>query len=185
MRKPGKLTPALSIATAILLQSCSSSESTSATPSEVNTKAPELNASWATKCIVTSSGTSTTTSASGGGSGSVSGGSAFITMATFNANGSATLSTEIFATSDCNANASISFNKFNINYFIGDATQANDGSQATNIQYLSTNGTSYSIFQVVNNISLFLGDIDSSTTGHDGSSDVNRFDGLGPELNKL
>lgn len=188
MKRINKLSVTLSIAAAALLQACSSPETAESLPSEANTKAPELNASWASKCIATSSGsTSTTTQASGssGGSGGVSGGSAFITQATFNANGSVALSTEYFATSNCNANTSISTDQFNANFFVGNASQANDGSPVTNIEYKTINATTYSMFQIVNNVSLYLGSADTSTSGHDGSSESTRLDGLGIELDKL
>ena len=185
MKKIQKLSTTLSIAASVLLQACSAPETAATLPAEANTKAPELNASWKSTCIATSSGsTSTTTQASGGGSGGVSGGSGFITQAIFNANGSAVLTTEYFATSNCNANTSIGTDQFNTNYFIGNASQANDGSPVTDIEYKTISSTTYSIFQVVNNVSLYLGSSDSSTTGNDGSSGSTRLDGLGIELDK-
>lgn len=184
MNNSKKISTTLSIATSILLQSCSSSESSPVAQFEANTKAPELIASWATKCITTSNGTSTTTSASGGGTGGISGGNAFITNATFNADGSATLSKKYFATSNCNANTLIKSDNFNASYFIEDAGTAKDGSPVTNIRYSSANSTTYSIFQVINGISLYLGDFETSTPGNEGSSETTRLDGLGPELDR-
>ncbi len=183
MKHIKKITTTLSIATSILLQSCSSSESTSAVPSEANTKAPELIASWTTQCTVTSNGTSTTTSASGGG-GSVAGGTAYKIYATYNADGSASLSKESFATSSCNANTLIKNDIYNANYFIEDTGTAKDGSPVTNIRYHTASSTTYSIFQVINGISLYFGDFETSTPGNEGSSESTRLDGLGPELNK-
>ena len=188
MKKTQKLSTTLSIAASVLLQACSSPETATTLPAEANTKAPELNASWKSICIATSSGsTSTTTQASGstGGSGGISGGTGFITKATFNANGSAVLTTEYFATSNCNTNTSIGTDQFNTNYFIGNASEADDGSPVTNIEYKTTNSTTYSIFQIVNNISLRLGNADAGTSGLDGSSESNRLDSLGIELDKL
>ena len=182
MKHTKKITTTLSIATSILLQSCSSTDSTSAVPSEANTKAPELIASWATKCIITSNGSSTATSASGGGS--VTGGTGHIINATYNADGSASLSEESFATSNCNPITSIKTNRYNANYFIEGAGTAKDGSPVTNIRYHTASSTTYSIFQVVNGISLYFGDFETSTPGNEGSSESTRLDGLGPELNK-
>ena len=175
------------MAASVLLQACSAPETATVLPTEANTKAPELNASWESKCIATSAGSSsTTTQASGsGGSGGISGGSAYITQATFSANGSAAISTEYFATSNCNANTSIGTEQFNASFFIGNTSQANDGSPVTNIEYKTLSATTFSIFQIVNNVSLYLGDADSSTSGQDGSSESNRFDGLGIELDKI
>jgi hypothetical protein len=184
MKPSKKITATLSFATSILLQSCSSSESTPVEQSEANTKAPELIASWATKCITTTSGTSTTTSASGGSTGGISGGNAFMTNATFNADGSATLSKNYFATANCNANTLIKSDNFNASYFIENAGTANDGSPVTNIRYSTANSTTYSIFQIINGISLYLGDFETSTPGNEGSSVTTRLDGLGPELGK-
>ncbi len=188
MKKINKLSTTLSIAASVLLQACSASETATGLPAEANTKAPELNGSWASKCIATSSGsTATTTQASGssGGSGGVSGGSAYITQATFNADGSAVLSNQYFATSDCNTNTFIRTERFDTNFFIGNASQANDGSPVTNIEYKTIDTTTFSIFQIVNDVSLYLGDADSSTSGHDGSNESKRLDGLGIELDKL
>ena len=183
MKHIKKITTTLSIATSILLQSCSSSESTSVVPSEANTKAPELIASWSTSCITTSSGTNTNTSASGGG-GSVTGGSAYKTYARFNADGSATLSKDSFATSSCNENTLTKTENYNASYFIETAGTAKDGSPVTNIRYQTASSTTYSIFQIVNGISLYIGDFETSTPGNTGSSESTRLDGLGPELDK-
>lgn len=183
MRHNKKITATLSVATSILLQSCSSSEPTPAVPSEVNSKAPELVASWATRCITTSSGTSTSTSASGGG-GSVSGGSAFITTATFNADGSANLSKNSFASTNCNTNTLITSDTYSANYFIEGAGTANDGSPVTNIRYQTASSITYSIFQIVSGVSLYIGDFETSSSGNSGSTESLRLDGLGPELDK-
>ena len=179
-----KITATLSIATSILLQSCgSSTDSTPAVPSEANTKAPELLTSWTTRCTTTSSGTSTTTSASGGG-GSVSGGTAFKTSAIFNADGTARLSKDSFASTNCNANTLTRSENYSANYFIEGAGMAKDGSPATNIRYHTANSTTYSIFQVVGGVSLYLGDFETSTPGNNGTSVSTRLDGLSPELDK-
>ena len=188
MKKLNKLSSTLSIAATVLLQACSTPETATTLPAEANTRAPELNASWKSVCIATSSGsTSTTTQASGGGGGTggVSGGTGFITEAIFNANGSAVFSTEYFATSNCNTNTSIGAEQFKANFFIGNPSQANDGSPVTDIKYTTINSTTYSIFQVVNNVSLYLGSSDTSTSGNDGSSESNSLDGLGIELDKI
>lgn len=184
MKKLNKITSTLSIATSILLQACSSAtDAPSGTPAEANTKAPELNATWVSRCIITTAG-STITQPSGG-SGSVSGGNAYLNIASFNANGSATLSTEYFATTTCNPNTTIKTDRYVANYYIGNASMANDGSPVTDILYSTPVSSLYSVFQIVNGSSLYLGNIDASTAGIDGSSEALRLDGLGFRLNRI
>jgi len=44
--------------------------------------------------------------------------------------------------------------------------------------------TTYSMFQLVSSTALYLGDEANSTTGMDGSSASNRYDGLGVRMDK-
>jgi hypothetical protein len=186
-----KISTTLSVATTVLLQACSSAGSDSApAPSPVpNTKAPELVSTWQTGCIVTqnsSATTSTTTQASGGsgGSGGVSNGASFKIMADFKQDGHVKFTRENFETSDCNASKLSSFSIYDAVYFIGEASDANDGSLVTEVSYSDSRSTTYSIFQVTNGINLRLGDEAKSTPGNDGSSEAVRLDGLGDEMSK-
>lgn len=184
-----KITSALSIAATVLLEACGSSGSDSATaPAPVaNTVAPQLVATWQTDCIITqNSATSTTTQASGnsGGSGGVSGGAAYRNMAVFHQDGNVEFSTENFATSNCNANTSSGYGRYDAVYFVGEAGLANDGSPVTEFSYSDSNATTYSIFQVVNSATLYLGDSAESSPGNDGASITKRLDGLGPRFSK-
>jgi len=183
-----KITSALSVATTVLLQACSSTGSDSAAPAPVaNTTAPQLVAAWQTDCITTeNSSSSTTTQASGGsgGNGGVSGGAAYRNTAVFNQDGRVQFSTENFATSNCNANTLSGYGSYDAVYFIGEAGLANDGSPVTAFSYSDATATTYSIFQVVNGSALYLGDSATSSTGKDGASITTRLDGLGSRFSK-
>jgi len=129
----------------------------------------------------------TVTGASGGGSGGsggVSGGDAYRTTAIFTADGHVEFIAENFATANCNANTLSSVNRYEAVYYIGGPSLANDGSQVTEINYSDPDSTTYSIFQLVNDIELYLGDPAASSPGNDGSSEATRFDGLGPRMTK-
>lgn len=182
-----KITSSLSVAATVLLEACSSSGSDSGPTPVANTAAPQIVATWQTNCIVTqnSGSTTTTTQASGGGGGgSISGGEAYRSKAVFNQDGRVELSTEIYATSNCNANTLSSVNLYNAVYFVGGASIANDSSQVTEIKYSDSSSSTYSIFQVLNGTSLYLGDAATSSPGNDGSSEAARLDGLGVEMLK-
>jgi hypothetical protein len=188
MAKMKNISTSLSVAATVLLEACSGSGSGSETgPIPVaNTSAPQLVGSWESNCIVTqNTGSSTTvTSASGGGGGSISGGEAYINNATFNQDGRVEFITEVFATSNCNANTLAGLNRYNAVYEIGDDTFANDGSPVTGINISDSSSTTYSIFQVISSTSLYLGDAATSTSGMSGSSEATRYDGLGSRLLK-
>ena len=185
-----KISSTLSVAATVLLEACSSSgsDSGSAPAAVANTAAPQLVASWQSDCIVTqnSSSSSTTTQASGGGGGTggVSGGEAYRVTAIFSQQGQLEFSTEYFATANCNANTLSGFGHYEAVYFIGEAGLANDGSPVTEFSYSDASSTSYSIFQVVNDSSLYLGDEEASSPGKNGRSEMARFDGLGPRLSR-
>lgn len=180
-----KITSSLSVAATVLLEACSSSGSDPGPTPVANTTAPQLVATWQSDCIVTqiSGSTSTTTQASGGGGGgSISGGAAYVSKAVFNQDGRVERSNEIYATSNCNTNTLSSVNQYNAVYYVGEATLANDGSPATEIKYSDSSSSTYSIFQVVNGTSLYLGDATTSSPGNDGGSEATRLDGLGAEV---
>lgn len=182
-----KISASLSVAATVLLEACSSSGTDSGPTPVPNTTAPQLLSSWETDCIVTqnSGSTTTTTQASGGaGGGSISGGAAYISKVIFNQDGRVEFTTESYATSNCNANTLSSVDRYNAVYFVGGAGLANDGSPVTEIDYSDSSSSTYSIFQVVNNTELFLGDSTASTVGHDGGDEVTRIDGLGPMMLK-
>jgi hypothetical protein len=184
-----KITSALSIATTVLLQACGSTGSDSAAaPAPVaNNVAPQLVATWQTDCIITqNSSSSTTTQASGGsgGGGGVSGGAAYRKTAVFKQDGGVEFSTENFATSNCNANTLSAYGRYDAVYFVGEAGLANDGSPVTEFSYSDSTTTTYSIFQIVNSVTLYLGDGAASTAGNDGASITTRLDGLGPKFSK-
>jgi hypothetical protein len=185
-----KITTTLSVATTVLLEACSSAGSGSEPGPEPvpNTTAPELVATWQTSCVLTSnSGSSTVTQASGGtgsGSGGTADGEAFRSTAVFNQNGRVEFSIEYFATSNCNANTLSGTGLFNAVYFVGETGLANDGSLVTAISYSDSSSTTYSIFQVLNGLDLYLGDETASSPGNDGSSTATRLDGLGPKMLK-
>lgn len=174
------ISAALSVATTVLLVSCSS-ESTDSGPVPVaNTLAPELVGSWKTACVATLQGTTTTTQASGGGGGGgASGGEAYRSSATFNQNGRVTFFNESYATSDCNANKLSGTSTYKAVYLIGDVIVA---SEARKIDIIGSNSTTYSIFQVGGATQLYLGDATNSSPGYDGSSDAARFDTLGIDV---
>ena len=189
MSQMKKISSTLSVAATVLLEACSSSGGGSdAGPVAVaNTLAPELLASWNTDCIITqnSGSTNTVTQASGSsGSGSISGGEAYISRAVFNQDGRVEFSTEYFATANCNANTLSGVNRYNAVYFVGDPGLANDGSQVVGIDYADAATTTYSIFQLVNNSELYLGDAATSSPASDGSSAASRLDGLGARMTK-
>ena len=180
-----KISTTLSVAATVLLESCSSSGSDSAAaPAAVaNTTAPELVGTWATGCVATSV-SNTTTQASGGG-GSVSGGAAFSNTAVFTQDGHIEYTTESYATSNCNVNTLAGSGLYKGVYFVGEAGFASDGSPVTEFSYSNSSSMTYSIFQVVSSISLYLGDPTASTTGNNGSSQSTRIDGLGEQMPKL
>jgi hypothetical protein len=192
MSRINNITSSLSIATTVLLQACSSSGSGSdTTPAAVaNTQAPGLVGTWRTACIAIQDSTvmpDTATGASGGssgGSGGVSGGDAYRTSAIFTEDGHVEFIAENYATGNCNANTLSSLNRYEAVYYIGGQALANDGSQVTEINYSDPDSTTYSIFQLVNDSELYLGDPAASSPGYDGSSEAARFDGLGPRLTK-
>jgi hypothetical protein len=192
MARISKITSSLSVAATLLLEACSSSGSSSDSSLSpvANTLAPELVGTWQTTCIAIQNSATlpdTVTGASGGssgGSGGVSNGSAYRTSAIFTEDGHVEFIAENFATANCNANTRSSLNRYNAIYFIGEPGFANDGSQVTAINYTDPDSTTYSIFQLVNNTELYLGDPLASTPGYDGSSDTTRFDGLGARMTK-
>ena len=183
-----KISTSLSVAATVLLEACSSSGSSESGPTPVpNTAAPQLIATWQTDCIVTqnSGSTTTVTQASGGsGDGSISGGEAYRTSAVFSQDGRVEMFNEIYATSNCNPNTVAGIHRYNAVYFIGASGFANDGSTVTAINFNDSNSTTYSIFQLVNDNDLYLGDAQASTAGNDGSSEAARYDGLGPRMFK-
>ena len=181
-----KITSSLSVAATVLLEACSSSGSNSGPTPVANTTAPQLVATWQTDCIVTdiSGSTSTNTQASGGSfDGSISGGAAYRIIAIFNQDGRVEFITEIYGTSNCNPSKRTS-NRYNAVYFVGGPGQANDNSPAIEIKYSDSSSSTYSIFQLVNSTSLYLGDATTSSPGYDGGSEATRLDGLGTEMLK-
>jgi len=180
-----KISATLSVAATVLLEACSSSGSSDSGPAPVaNTTAPQLVGTWQTDCIVTQNSGSTTTTTGASGGGSISGGAAYRNNAIFNQDGRVERFTESYATSNCNANTLSALNRYNAVYFVGGTRLANDGSQVIEIDYSDSNSTTYSIFQVVNDSELYLGDASASSTGNDGSSEASRYDGLGPRMLK-
>ena len=188
MARITKISSTLSVAATMLLEACSGSGTEVAGPAPVpNTTAPQLLASWETDCIITqnSGSTSTTTSASGGSDGgSISGGEAYRNTAVFSPDGRVEFTTEYYATANCNANTLAGVNRYNAVYFIGDPALANDGSPVTEIDISDVASTTYSIFQVVSDSELYLGEGAASSSGNDGGSDATRLDGLGPRMLK-
>lgn len=182
-----KISTSLSIAATVLLEACSSS-STDAGPTPVpNTTAPELLATWATDCIITqnSGPTNTLTSASGSsGGGSISDGEAYISRGVFNQDGRVEFATEYYATANCNPNTLAGTSRYNAVYYIGDASLAADGSPVTEIDFSDGGSTTYSIFQVVSDSELYLGEAAASSAGNDGSGTATRLDGLGARMLK-
>jgi hypothetical protein len=171
----------------MLLEACSSSGSDSGPAAVANTAAPQLIASWETDCIITenSGSTSTVTSASGGsGGGSISGGEAFRTAAVFRQDGHVEFTTEYYATANCNANTLAGLGRYNAVYYVGDTALANDGSPVTAIDISDSTNTTYSIFQVVADSELYLGETAASSTGNDGDTEATRHDGLGARMLK-
>ena len=183
-----KINTTLAVAATVLLEACGSagSDSSSGPAAVVNVKAPELVGTWDTGCVATSqSGSSTVTQASGGGgTGSISGGEAYRITAVFNQDGRVDFTSESYATSNCNANTLSSSGLYRAVYFIGEAGIAKDGSPVTEYHYSDSTTTTYSIFQVVNGIRLYLGDEAVSTIGNNGASQATRIDGLGVEMLK-
>ena len=183
-----KVNKTLALATTVLLQACSSAgtDSSSGPEAVVNVKAPELIGTWETGCVVTSlSGSSTVTQASGsGGTGSISGGEAYKITAVFNQQGQVDFTSESYATSNCNTNTLSASGSYSAVYFIGEAGIANDGGPVTEYHYSDPASTTYSIFQVINGIRLYLGDEANSSAGNNGESQATRLDGLGVEMLK-
>ena len=173
-----KISSTLSVATTVLLEACSSGGGSSTPDAEANTTAPLLIGDWQTACTITTQGTATTTGSSGGG-GSISGGQAFIANASFTQDGHADLSAEYFSSTDCNTNTSSGISSFDGVYFIGNTGRANDGSDVTAIDISDSRSTTFSIFQIVNGVSLYLGIESESSPGNDGNQQSTRHDGLG------
>ncbi len=183
-----KISSTLSVAATVLLEACSSSGSDASGPTPVaNTTAPELLAAWETAdcVIIQNSGSTTTTSASGGsGGGSISGGEAYRARVEFTQNGRVEFSTEYYATANCNPNTLNTISNYRAVYFVGDPATAGNGSAVTEIDIGHLSGTTFSIFQVVNDTELRMGEAAMSTPGNDGSSETSRLDGLGPRMLK-
>ncbi len=180
-----KISSTLSIAATVLLGACSSDGGGSSAPDAVtNTSAPLLIGSWQTACTITTQGSSTTSTGASGGGGSVTGGKAFIAHASFTQDGFVDLSAEFFSSTDCNTNTTSGTNNFDGVYFIGNPGLANDGSDVTGIDLSDSKSTSFSIFQIVNGVSLFLGIESESSAGNDGSKASTRHNGLGERYTK-
>ena len=185
-----KISATLSVAATVLLEACSSSGSDASGPTPVaNTTAPELLGTWETPTCVTtqnSGSTNTTTSASGGsGGGSISGGEGYLARAEFTQDGRVEFSTEYYANAECNANTLFAVSDYSAVYIVGGAAvEINGSSPVTAIDISDTSSTTYSIFQVVNDTELRLGEASVSTPGNDGSSDASRLDGFGPRMLK-
>jgi hypothetical protein len=183
-----KINKTLALATTVLLEACGSagSGSTSGPAAVANIKAPELIGTWDSGCVATSqSGSSTVTQASGsGGTGSISGGEAYQLTAVFHQDGRVDFTSDTYATSNCNANTLSASGTYNAVYFIGEPGLANDGSPVTEYHYSDSASTTYSIFQVVNDTRLYLGDVASSSTENNGDSQATRLDGLGAGMVK-
>ncbi len=183
-----KVSSALSIATTILLQACSGGGGggggSSAPDPVANIKAPLLIGGWGTGCITTAAGTSTSTGSSGSGGGGISGGEAFIDTVIFNQNGRVQFTTERFSTSNCNTNTFSGMNQYDAVYFIGEASFAGDGSEVVTIDYSDSSSTTYSIYQIVNGLNLYIGNKEASAVTSNGDSTVTRFDELGPRFLK-
>lgn len=181
-----KISSSLSVAAAVLLEACGSSGGETGPVAVANTTAPQLVANWATDCVITqNSGSTTTTGASGGGGGSIAGGEAYISSVVFHQDGHVEFNTQYFATANCNANTLAGVGQFNGVYTVGAAGQAADGSPVTEVNISDGGRTTYTIFQVLNSTSLYLGDTAASTPGNDGGSEATRLDGLGPRMLKL
>ena len=191
MQHTKKISSALSVAATVLLEACSSSGSDGSTgPTPVaNTTAPELLGTWETpSCVTTqnSGSTNTNTSASGGsGGGSISGGEGYLARAEFTQDGRVEFSTEYYANAECNANTLFAVSDYNAVYIVGGAAvEINGSSPVTAIDISDASSTTYSIFQVVNNDQLRLGDASASTPGNDGRNDASRLDAFGPRMLK-
>jgi len=155
-----KISSTLSIAATVLLEACSSGGGGSSAPdAEANTT-------------------------SGSAGGSVTGGQSFLANASFTQDGHVDLSAEFFSSTNCNPDTSSSTSNFDGVYFIGDAGLANDGSDVTGIDLSDSDSTTFSIFQIVNSTSLYLGIESESSTGNDGSSQSTRHDGLGERYSR-
>ncbi|MBE9561039.1 MAG: hypothetical protein IMF15_09640 [Proteobacteria bacterium] len=179
-----KISSTLSIAATVLIQSCGNSASepnTGLIPVE-NTKAPALVGYWSAGCkTVSITGTSTITGSSGS---VIQSGTAVKELFNFRQDGRLEISAEKFASIDCNANTSVSVAKQDLVYLVGEGLTANDGSPVIGIDYSDPSASLYSIFQVVDSTSLYLGDLSASSAGNDGKSISTRYDGLGFELTK-
>ena len=186
---------ALSAATFALINTgCSSDGGGDGNSGTPNTNAPELVGSWKSSCVTTSTSninpndqivTITGASGGGGGGGGSSSGASNQTSLSFNQNGALTGQVEYFAVSDCNPTFSEGFYNFNITYTVGTNTQAADGSPAKELNLIDGGTTTYSIFQVVNSINLYVGDEQQSTVGNDGSSSGTRLDAFGVRYSKV
>lgn len=180
-----KISSTLSIAATVLLQACgnSASEPGSELSLVENTQAPALVGLWSAGCkTVSVTGTSTITGSSGGGV--IQNGTAILERLDFKQDGRLEITTENFASTNCNANTSMNSSRQNLVYVIGADGIANDGSAVTGVDFSDSSTTVYSIFQLVNGSSLYLGDSSVSTASNDGASAVTRYDGLGPKLTK-
>lgn len=194
MSNINKIKSTLSFATTSLLLNACSTESNN--PQAVaNTSAPELIGTWQSTCVVLPSSKLSTTgnsavtlaAASGGGNsggGSSSGGQSRRDTITFNQDGRAQFLSEYFASGNCNSSTRLPASMLNSLYFVGNSTQERFGSNTVELDYQAGSDRVYSMFQVVNNIELYIGDEDASSSGHNGTSATARFDGLGVRMSK-
>ena len=179
-----KISATLSIAATVLLQACgtSTSEQGSTVVSVENTKAPALVGLWSAGCATTSV-TSTTTGSSG--STVIPDGTAVFESFDFKKDGQLIITTENFASTNCNANTSKGAGSVSLVYTVGEGGTANDGSSVTGIDLNGAGFTLYSIFQIVDSSSLYLGSATESSAGRDGKDPATRYDGLGSRMVKL
>ena len=193
-KSKNRLTAALSAATLTLLNGgCSSGGDGDSNSGTQNTTAPELIGSWEGACITTSTSfindrivtVSGASGGGGGGGGGSSSGSSEQANLSFNQNGTLSGQVEYFAVSDCNPTFSEGFYNFSITYTVGNDVQAADGSPAKELNLTDDGVTTYSIFQVVNTVNLYVGDEQQSTPGNDGASSANRLDAFGVRYSKV
>lgn len=191
--KKRSLTTALSVATLALLETgCSDGGSSGSAPNTVSTSTPaELVGLWASRCVLLQSGTSSAvvsisgTSGGGFGGNNSTGGQSVSAELNFTQNGSVSGFEEFFATTSCNTNFLEDFYTFNADIRVGNQVTAADGSLAIEIDFIGEESTTYSIYQVINGSSLYIGSRVNSTSGKDGSSEENRFDGFGYIYDKV
>lgn len=172
----------LSLAATALLGACGSESGGGGPIAEANTSAPELIGSWRSDCIAVPGSGTTVTGASGGVI--VSGGESYRRSISFEQTGEVEFVTEAFAEANCNTNfartPSVSYSQ----YYVGGDTLERNGSDTVELDYNLGGSLVYSMFQMVNTDRLYLGEIDNSSVGHDGSSADKRLDGLGQPLTK-